>query len=236
MDGAGGQFLALPASPRDQDRARRAGNGLEELEQIPHDAALPDEPIDPVAILQLRPQVCVLRLQAPLLDRLDDVQSASNWKGLVTKSAAPCLIASTASFTVLQPVITIAMMSGYRRARRRARRAPDSREPEVGDQDVESEPGEQRQRFLAAACLYYREPVVRQPFRDCRSQRRLVVYDQQMFLGISHLGRAAVWWTPRKRRVNASARALRPPRVACSLQGRLRRSDTLSEPKKVAHQ
>jgi hypothetical protein len=34
--------------------------------------------------------------------------------------------------------------------------------------------------------------VVGQPFRDRGSQRRLVVDDQQMFLGISPLGRAAV--------------------------------------------
>jgi hypothetical protein len=34
--------------------------------------------------------------------------------------------------------------------------------------------------------------MVGQPLRDRGSKRGLVVYDQQMFLGISHLGRAAV--------------------------------------------
>ena len=44
MDGAGGQFLARTCLSRDQDRARRAGNGLEELEQIRMTRLFPTSP------------------------------------------------------------------------------------------------------------------------------------------------------------------------------------------------
>ena len=61
----------------------------------------PDEAVDPVALFELRAQVRVLGFQPPLLERGSRTcSSASNWNGLVMKSAAPCLIASTASFTV----------------------------------------------------------------------------------------------------------------------------------------
>ena len=49
------------------------------------------------------------------------------------------------------------------------------------------------ERLFAAARLLDHESVVGQPLGDRLAQRALVVDDQQMFLGISHLGRVAVF-------------------------------------------
>ena len=110
------------------------------------------------------------------------------------KSAAPCLIASTASFTVPKPVMTMPMMSGYRSsAASRTSRPPMPGRRRSVIRMSKANSARRCERFLAAARLLDRETVVGQPLGDRRPQRALVVDDQQMFLGISHLGRAAVF-------------------------------------------
>ena len=64
MNRARGQLLAGAGLARDQDRARRRRDGLEQLKQIAHDAAVPDEPVDPVSLFELRAEVRVLGLAA----------------------------------------------------------------------------------------------------------------------------------------------------------------------------
>ena len=65
--------------------------------------------------------------------------------------------------------------------------AVDAREPEIGDQDVEGERRQPFERLLATRRLLDQEPVIDEPFGDRLTERRLVVYDQQMFRGVSHL-------------------------------------------------
>ena len=65
--------------------------------------------------------------------------------------------------------------------------AVHARQPQVGNDDVEGELGEARQRVLAVRGLLDDEAVIRQPFRDGLTQRRLVVYEEQMFRVFSHL-------------------------------------------------
>ena len=104
------------------------------------------------------------------------------------KSAAPCLIAFTASFTVPKPVMMIAMMSGIALERGvEDGAAVDAGQPEVRDDDVEREIGEPRERLLAARRLLDDEAMVGQPFGDSFPQRRLVVDEQQMFRVFRHL-------------------------------------------------
>ena len=63
----------------------------------------------------------------------------------------------------------------------------DARQAQVGDDDVEGEVGQGFKRRLAAFGLDHLVPVIRQPLRHRRSQRRLVFDEQQMFRSISHL-------------------------------------------------
>src|SRR5207237_9307540 len=62
-----------------------------------------------------------------------------------------------------------------------------AREPEVGDDDVEGEIGEARERLFAARGLLHHEAVIRESLGDGLAQCGLVVHEQQMFRGVSHL-------------------------------------------------
>ena len=190
MDRARGEFLAGAGLARDEHGARRRGDGLQQLEQIAHHAAPADETVDPVPFLELRSQVGVLGLAggAARAPSGCTCSSASNWNGFVMKSAAPCLMASTASFTVPKPVIDDGDDVGVPLERRvQHRAAVDAGQPEVGDDDVEREFREPRERLLAAGGLLDREAVIGEPLGNRLPQRRLVVYDQQMFRAFRHL-------------------------------------------------
>ena len=69
VDRARDQLLAGAGLAVDQDRARRRGDRRQHLEQLAHDAALSDQPLEAVALLELRSQVRVLGAQAALLER-----------------------------------------------------------------------------------------------------------------------------------------------------------------------
>ena len=69
----------------------------------------------------------------------------------------------------------------------RTRAAVDAGQPQVGHDDVERELGEPRQGVLAAGGLFDDEAVIGQALRNGLPQRRLVVYEEQMFRVFSHL-------------------------------------------------
>ncbi len=104
------------------------------------------------------------------------------------KSAAPCLIAFDRVLHRAEAGdddrddFGIALERGVEHGA-----AVDAGQPQVGDDDVEREVGEARERLFAARCLLDDEAVVGQPFGDGLAQRRLVVDEQQMFRGFSHL-------------------------------------------------
>ena len=66
-------------------------------------------------------------------------------------------------------------------------RTVDAGQPQVGDDDVEGEIGEPRERRLARFGLLDLIAVVGQLFGDRLAQRRLVFDQQQMFRSIRHL-------------------------------------------------
>ena len=68
MNRARDDFLAGAGLASDQNRARRARDGLERLKQIAHRPAAADDALEAVSLLQLLAQPGVLRLQPPLLD------------------------------------------------------------------------------------------------------------------------------------------------------------------------
>ena len=142
MDGARGQLLAGAGLAGDQHRARRRRDGLEQLEQIAHHAAAARrarrcDSAPRAASAGRRSPICSRRCSSA---ESSTCSSASNWNGLVMKSAAPCLMASTASFTVPKPVMTmrddvgVALERGVEHLP-----AVDAGQPQVGDEDVEGE-------------------------------------------------------------------------------------------------
>jgi hypothetical protein len=56
------ELLAGAGFPRDQHGARRRRDGFEQLKQVAHDTAAANQAVDPVSVLELRPEVRVLRL------------------------------------------------------------------------------------------------------------------------------------------------------------------------------
>ena len=82
-------------------------------------------------------------------------------------------------------------------------RAVDTRQPQIGDEDVEREVRETQQRLLTAVRLFDDEAVIGQALRDGLAQRMLVVDDQQMFLAFSHLVRVGGILTPGAEPVNS---------------------------------
>src|SRR3954471_2834840 len=67
MNCPSGEFFAGAGLSSDEHRARCRGDGLEQLKQLAHDSAAADEPVDAIAILELRSQIRVFRLEATLL-------------------------------------------------------------------------------------------------------------------------------------------------------------------------
>ena len=59
----------MPVSPVISTVLDGRRNGFEQLKQIAHDPALPDQPVDPVSLFELRAEVRVLGFQPPLLER-----------------------------------------------------------------------------------------------------------------------------------------------------------------------
>ena len=69
VDRAGHEFFPCAGLAGDQNRARGAGHRLEQLSQSVHWPALTDNSLEPVALLELRSKVLVLRAESPALER-----------------------------------------------------------------------------------------------------------------------------------------------------------------------
>ena len=156
---------------------------------------LPDHAVDPIPLLELRPEIGVLRLQPPLLDRRSQhVQQRVELERLGDEIRRPLLDGLDCVFH--GPVagdddgddVGVAFEGGVEDFP-----AADARQPQVGDQNVEGEVGQPLQRVLAVARLLDDEPVVRQTLGNRRAERPLVIHDQQMFLIFRHLERATVF-------------------------------------------
>ena len=191
MDGPRDDFLPGARFARDENRAVRRGDRFEQLEQPRHRPALADHALEPVALLELRPQVGVLRFQPALFERrVEHVQQLIDLKGLADEVPGAALDGFDGVFH--RPVpgdddgddVRIAFDGGFDDGG-----AVDAGEPEVGDDDVEGEIGESREGRLARIGLLDVVPAVGQLFGDGLAERRLVFDEQQMFRRISHLAR-----------------------------------------------
>ena len=189
------ELLAGAGLAGDEHRARRRRDGLEQLKEIAHRAAAADQAVDAIALLELRAQVGVLGSQAALLERrVQHVEQRVELKRLGDEVGGALLdrvdgvLHRAEAGDDDRDDVGIALERGVEDGA-----AVDAGQPEVGDDDVEREIGEPRERFLAARRLLDDEAVVGQPFGDGLTQRRLVVDEQQMFRVFSHLVGAAVF-------------------------------------------
>ena len=179
----------MPVSPGDENRARRARDGLERLKQIAHRPAASDDALEAVSLLQLLAQPGVLRLQPPLLDgavegvpqlveleRLgDEVGGAAldDFDGIPDRA-----VAGDDDADDLRVPLHGGLDDGG---------PVDARQAQIGDDDVEGEFGQGLERRLAAFGLDHLVSVIRQTLGHGRSERRFVFDEQQMFRSISHL-------------------------------------------------
>jgi hypothetical protein len=195
VNGSRGELLPCSSFSGDQHRARRRGDRLEQLEQRAHRGAVADQPVDPVAILELRSQIRVFRFQPPLLERrTEHVQQRVELKRLGDEVRGALLDRLDGVFHGPVPGdhdrndVWIPLERGFDDAT-----AIDAGQPEVGDEDVEREVREPLQGVLAARGLLDDKPMVGEALRDRLPQRALVVHDEQMFLSVRHLSGRAVF-------------------------------------------
>ena len=189
MDRARDHFLAGAGLARDQDGAARGRNRLEQLEQVAHGAALPDNPLETVALLELRAEVRVLGTEPALLERrVERVQELVELERL----------GDEVDRAALDDIDRVAHRAVARHhdgkdlgiaADRRLNhlRAVDAGQPEVGDEKVERELGEAFEGLLPAFGLDHLEAAVGQPLGHGLAEGSLVFDKQQMRRRIRHL-------------------------------------------------
>ena len=151
VDGARDDFLSRSGLTGDEERAVRGRDGLQQLKQVSHRAALADDPFEPIALLELRAQVGILGPQPPLLERrIEHVEQFVDLKRLADEIPRAALDGFDGVF---QGAVSgdddgddvgIAADGGLDDGG-----AVDARQPQVGDDDVVGEIGESGDGGLA---------------------------------------------------------------------------------------
>ena len=196
--GLGRQLLAGAGLPRDEDRARARGHRLQQVEQLAHAGAAADQALEPVAFLDLRPQVGVLGPQAPLLERgPHDVQQLAELERLGDEVGGPPHDRGHRVGDRAEPGdddaddVGITLEGGVEH-----HGAVDARQPQVRQHDVEGAFREALDRRLAAVDLDHPVALVGQPLGGDPAQRGLVLDQQDLDGGFRH-GRPALPAAPR---------------------------------------
>ena len=190
VDGARHQFLARAGLAGDQNRARRAGHGLEELEEIAHRTTASDDALEPIPIPELRPEVLVLGLQPPLLQRRrQDVQQVVEGERLHHEVGGPALDGGD---RVLHRAVA---GDDHRHDLRIALEreldhfgAVDAGQPQIGDDRVEGEVGQQVARSFAALRFRHAVAVLDEALGRRFAKRLLVLDEEQVPFWFRHGG------------------------------------------------
>ena len=198
---ARGKLLSRPRFAGDEHGARRRGHGFQELEEVAHHAAASDEAVDPVALLELRSEIGVLRAEPALLERrVQDMEQRVELKRLGDEIGCPLLdrvdrvLDGAEARDDDRDDVGIALERGIQDGA-----AVDAGQAEISDDDVEREFHQPRERFFAAAGLLHDEAVIGEAFGDGLAERRLVVDEEQMFCVFSHLLGRRYFDTPSRR-------------------------------------
>jgi hypothetical protein len=148
-----------------------------------------DEPLDPISILQLGPQVGVLGLEPALFERgSNDVQQRIELEWL--RDEVRRAVLDRLDGILDRSVTRNDDRDDFRVALERRiddLAAVDPGQAQVRDKDVEGEVTQARDGLLPAVGLLDGKPVIHEPLRHCFTQRRLVVDDEQMLLAFGHL-------------------------------------------------
>ena len=186
---SGDHFLARAGLARDENRAVRSGDRLDELQQTHHRPTLSDDPVEAIAFVELRAQIRVLGFQPPLLDRrLENVQQLVDLKWFVHEIPRAALdridrvLHGAVSGNDDGDDVGITIDGSLYE-----RRAVHPGQPQIRNDHVEREFGEQRDGPLARVGLLDPIPAIGELLGDGLPQRRLVFNEKQMFCRISHL-------------------------------------------------
>ena len=160
MNRARDDLLAGAGLAGDEDRAVGRRDGLEQLKQPRHRAALADDAFEAIPLLELRAQVRVLGFQPPLLERrVERVQQLVDLKRLADEVRRAALdrfdgvLHRAVAGDDDRDDVGIARDGGFDDGR-----AVDAGQPQVGDDDVEGELGQAGQRGFARLGLLDRIP------------------------------------------------------------------------------
>ena len=189
MNRARGELLAGAGLAGDEHRARRGRDRLEQLREIAHDAAAPDQAVDAIPLFELRSQIRVLGSQPPLLERgVQDVQERVELERLGDEVGGPLLDGVDGVLHGAEAGDDDRDDLGVALERRfEDRAAVHAGQAEVRNDDVERELGQPRDRVFAVTGLLHDEAVIGEALGDRLPERRLVVHEEQMFRVFSHL-------------------------------------------------
>jgi putative methionine-R-sulfoxide reductase with GAF domain len=181
-------FLTSTGFAGHENGAAGRRHRFEQLKQLAHRRAAADEPFEPIALLQLRPQVRIFCLQPALLERrAQGVQQLVELKRLGDEIGGAALDGFDGILHRAVPGDDDADDIGVADERRLEHaRTVDARQPQVGNDDVEREFGELFERLLAGVGLFDVESVLGQPFRQGLAQGRFVFDEEEMFSGFRH--------------------------------------------------
>jgi len=185
-------LFAGPCLAGDEDGAARRCDGLEQLEEARHRAALAHHAFEAIPLFELRAQIRVLGPQPSLLDRrIEHVQQFVDLKRLVDEVPRAAL---DGLHRVLHRAVAghhdrndvgIAADGGVDN-----RGSVDAGQAQVRDDDVEGKVRKTNDRGLARLGLLDLITPVGKLFGDGLSKGGLIVDEQQMFRGVRHLGGA----------------------------------------------
>src|SRR5439155_14001950 len=156
-----------------------------------HRTALTHDASEPKALLVLCTQIGVFRLQPALLERRVEPRRkivAHNWLADEIPSAMFARLDGVLVGTVAGDDdgddVGIALDGGFDDDR-----AVDAGQAEIGDNDVESELTESRERRLARIGLLDQVTAIAELLSDSLAKRGFVLDEEQMFRGLRHLAR-----------------------------------------------
>ena len=174
MNRARDDFLAGAGLAGHENRARRRRDGFEQLKERAHRRAAADEPLELVALLQLRAQIRVFRFEPALLERrVQRVQQLVELKRLGDEIGRAALdgfdrvLHRSVSGDDDADDVGIAKQGGFEDAR-----AVEAGQAQVGDDDVEGKFGELLDGLLARVGLLDFETVLGQALGERLAQRR----------------------------------------------------------------
>jgi hypothetical protein len=189
VDRARHHLLPCAGFTRHEDRAGGRGDRFEQLEEVAHCAAAPDDSFEPIALLELRTKVRVFRLESPLFERRvqrvhqlfelerlgDEIRGASldDAHGVAHGAVARDDNRDDVGIALDGRVDDL--------------HAVDAGQAQVGDDDVEGELGERIDRTFPCLRLDNDKPVVFETLGYRLPQRRLVFDEEQMGCGLRHL-------------------------------------------------